>query len=116
MMTKKQIEMLKLSIDGIRLDNITDTESRAALEYLRSNGFCFTKPYSEPIYRATQKGKSELDRIEKEAEQNAKEERQRRFDNKISVLNVLIPLVSFIGGVLIEHYTRVIELITSFFG
>lgn len=36
-------------------------------------------------------------------EQQAKNERQQRFDNKISVLSVLIPLITFIIGVLIEH-------------
>lgn len=36
--------------------------------------------------------------------QNAKQEKQQRFENKIAVANVLVPIITFILGILTEHF------------
>ena len=60
-------------------------------------------------------GKAYLHSQEQILEQQAKNERQQRFDNKISVLSVLIPLITFIIGVLIEHWVGLIDSFLSLF-
>lgn len=47
--------------------------------------------------------------LKKEREQDAKNERQQRFDNKISIASILVPLVTFIFGLLIEHFTSLVS-------
>lgn len=46
--------------------------------------------------------------------QNAKQEKQQRFENKIAVANLLVPFVTFILGILTEHF-GLIDLIVHFF-
>ena len=42
--------------------------------------------------------------------QNAKQEKQQRFENKIAVANLLVPFITFILGILTEHF-GIIELL-----
>ena len=64
----------------------------------------------------TRKGEQTLLQIQEKRSQQAKEERQRRIDNKLSVLQLLVPLVIFIVGVVIEHYSVLAEFLSDFFG
>lgn len=53
--------------------------------------------------------------LEKEREQNAKSEKQQAFENKISVANVVIPVVSFLAGVAVEHLAGIVNVLSSLF-
>jgi hypothetical protein len=53
---------------------------------------------------------------EKEVRYNqACEERQQSFDNKISIASILIPLVTFFIGIIVEACTNITQIIFSLF-
>lgn len=94
-MTKRQIEILKMSINGVHYYDL-DGNDRGALMYLQNEGYVYTKALDPPIYFITQKGEAKLQELEDIAEQEAEKKRQQRFENKISVLNVLVPAITFV--------------------
>ena len=63
--------------------------------------------------RLAQKALSELfDDVHAE---EAKKERQQRFDNKIAIANVLIPFVCFVLGLVVEHRINLLSLLAQLF-
>ena len=66
-------------------------------------------------YNLTKDGLAIFRLAKKEREQIAKQEKQQRFNNNVSVANLLVPLVTFILGILIEHFADFISFIFSFF-
>ena len=89
---------------------------KAIVRFLISQGLC-EKPVAlnQTVIYTSEAGKAYLHSQEQILEQQAKNERQQRFDNKISVLSVLIPLITFIIGVLIEHWVGLIDSFLSLF-
>lgn len=59
-------------------------------------------------YIITQAGRDALSEFEKVRDQQTKDERQQRFQNKVSVLSVLVPLATFFLGLVVEHYAGII--------
>ena len=112
-MTQEQIEMLKRSLSGVDL-LLCNQEEKAIVRFLISQGLC-EKPVAlnQTVIYTSEAGKAYLHSQEQILEQQAKNERQQRFDNKISVLSVLIPLITFIIGVLIEHWVGLIDSFRS---
>ena len=47
--------------------------------------------------------------LKEEAEKKAEAKRQQRFENKLSVANLLISLVSFFAGILLEYFFGTVE-------
>lgn len=45
----------------------------------------------------------------------AENKRQQRFQNKIAILNVLVPIITFFIGIFVEHFTNIVGLVISFF-
>ena len=45
------------------------------------------------------------------AEKKAEEERERRFQKKIAIAQVLVPLITFILGILVEHLSGIGEAV-----
>ena len=72
------------------------------LNYLSETGKCVLAEHRE-----------HLNLLQKEADKVAKQEKQQRFENKISVANLLISLISFFVGISAEFYigiySRVVE-------
>lgn len=114
-MTDKQIEILRRTITGLHGYDDVDSEGRSVLLFLSEQKYCCTKQLSDPVYWITQKGLAALQEIDDKAEQKSKDERQQRFENKVSVLSVLIPFVTFILGILVEHFSGVLGLIIALF-
>lgn len=48
---------------------------------------------------------------EEVAEKKAEEERERRFQKKIAIAQVLVPLITFILGILVEHLSSIGEIV-----
>ena len=48
---------------------------------------------------------------EEVAEKKAKEERERRFQKKLAIAQVLVPLITFILGILVEHLSGIAEVV-----
>lgn len=113
-MTDRQIEILEMTKAGVDYYDLHGTDI-GVLMYLSNEGLCYTQALSPPIYHISQKGLAVLQQLQEEAEQKAKDERQKRFDNKISVLNVVVPLLTFILGILLEHFSGIITKLISMF-
>lgn len=95
---------------------LCNQKEKAIVRFLISQGLC-EKPVAlnQTVIYTSEAGKAYLHSQEQILEQQAKNERQQRFDNKISVLSVLIPLITFIIGVLIEHWVGLIDSFLSLF-
>ena len=48
---------------------------------------------------------------EEVAEKKAEDERERRFQKKIAIAQVLVPLITFILGILVEHLSGIAEIV-----
>ena len=46
---------------------------------------------------------------EEVAEKKAEEERERRFQKKIAIAQVLVPLITFILSIVVDHFSGLIE-------
>lgn len=51
----------------------------------------------------------------KEARDEAKQEKQQRFENKIAIANLLVPLITYIFGLLTEHYAGIFGFFLKLF-
>ena len=49
--------------------------------------------------------------VKERAKQDAKKERERRFQKKIAIAQVLVPLITFILGILVEHLSGIGEAV-----
>ena len=114
-MTPEQIQMLKRTINGVDLLSYNQ-EEKEMIAFLLSQEFC-QKPASlnQTTIYASQRGKAYLHSQEEMIKQNAKNERQQRFENKISILSILIPLITFILGILVEHWIGFVDFFVSLF-
>lgn len=73
------------------------------------------QPGAELFLSLQKEAKERLQLAEKEAKQAAKNERQQRFNNKIAIATLLIQFVSFIFGILAEHYVGVFNFVSALF-
>lgn len=60
-------------------------------------------------------GKDALAEFEQEHNKETERKRQQRFQNKVSVLNVLVPLITFFLGLIVEYYAGLISWVSSLF-
>lgn len=49
------------------------------------------------------------------AQNQTENKRQQRLQNKIAILNVLVPLITFLIGIFVEHFTNIVGLAMSLF-
>ena len=47
--------------------------------------------------------------VKERAKQDAEKERERRFQKKIAIAQVLVPLITFILGIVVDHFSDLIE-------
>ena len=62
----------------------------------------------------TDAGRLAYQQAKQEAKEKADQKRQQRFENKVAVASVLVGAVSFILGLLVEHYASLLNIITAF--
>ena len=68
------------------------------------------------MYTIADKGLALLQQMEKAREKEAEDKRQRRFQNQVSVAQVLVPAITFVLGLIIEHYAGLISAFSEFLG
>ena len=90
------------------------TRIDAAVEDLKEQGYVVGRIGSRSL-SLTSAGRIAYETAKEEREKQAKNERQQRFDNKISVASVLIPCITFVLGLIIEHFSGIVEWIISLF-
>lgn len=49
------------------------------------------------------------------ARDEAKQEKQQRFENKIAIANLLVPLITYILGIITEHYAGIMNFFLRLF-
>ena len=112
--------MLMDAGDCVDSSDLTSAFSDVAHDFklARSNlfrsGYIIQDMDLEKIY-ITSKGYARLSELEKIRAQNAERKKQQAFQNKVSIANVLVPLVTFILGMLTEHWSGVVSWLLSLF-
>lgn len=114
-LTDLQISVLRKTQNGVHYYDDLSPVERSAADFLLKLGFCYVKEFSEPVYRITEAGKSMLTLIEKEANKQAENKRQQRLQNQFSVASILVPLVTFILGLIVEHFTELVSCFLNIF-
>ena len=64
----------------------------------------------------TPAGEDALSEFEKARRKESEDKRQQRFQNQISVAQVLVPLITFILGLIVEHYAGLVSGLSEFLG
>ena len=67
------------------------------------------------VYFITTSGKDAILQFEQHREEQAKNERQQRFQNKVAVATVLVPAITFVLGLVVEHFAGIMSLFLSLF-
>ena len=120
MLTQKEYDLLK----GYENAPYTGPGMTEEIRYFRDLDYIHAKSYhlkdegtslNPTRWTLTSKGRRALEEFENHCQDEAKKESQQRFDNKIAILNVLVPLVTFILGLLVEYFTGVVNLICKLF-
>lgn len=61
-------------------------------------------------------GEDRLEQLQKLAEKDSKDERNRRSDKHFAIAGILVTLIVFILGVVIDHFKFFIMLLSKLFG
>ena len=75
----------------------------------------FEKGIPKHTWSVTASGEHELVMYEEKVKQHTANERQKRFENKIAVLNILILLITFIAGMIADHFSGIVGRLLSLF-
>lgn len=67
-------------------------------------------------WELTRKGEDALSEFEQDRQKQAEDKRQRRFQNQVSVAQVLVPFVTFLLGLVVEHYSGLVSGLAEFLG
>ena len=66
-------------------------------------------------YTLSTKGEDALAAYEQMIKDKAENKRQQRFNNKVAIATVLVPLITFILGLVVEHFSGIMSLFFSLF-
>lgn len=63
----------------------------------------------------TDEGRLALAAMNQELDEKAERKKQQSFQNKLSVANILVPFVTFFLGVVVEHWSGLVDLVIKLF-
>lgn len=101
-------------MDIIRSINENPLHIHNALKELKSKNYIKQLTCSN-VFSLELLGAETYELLQEEREQATKQESQQRFNNKISVANLLIPFIIFILGLLAEHFVGFVSFLISVF-
>ena len=110
--TVRKIDLINAIAQESRKGDFLDTSDR--IEILIHRGCLSGKRSDEYVY-LTPAGLDYLETLERISNQNAKEEVDNSFYKKLNVAQLLEGLVVFILGLLVEHWTSIVESFLSLF-
>ena len=118
--TSDQYAILQRLESGLMYDDLTEAE-REVLRYLDQSGLVQPRAdIRDGYYTISQAGarvlaekRAELQESEKVAQQYAEQKEHRDFQKKITILTSLIAFVSFLFGVILEHFAGVIDFLAK---
>lgn len=105
---------------SIRFDEFSPSEKYLFEQKLIESAHLKTEESEEAIafipdsFRITHLGENALYAFENEREKQSKAERQQRFQNKVSVASVLVPAITFLLGLLVEHFSGITGWLFAF--
>ncbi len=67
------------------------------------------------FYGLSDKARAAISEFERIREKEAEDKRQQRFQNKVSVVSAVMPFITFVLGLLVEHFAGVIRFLSSLF-
>lgn len=63
----------------------------------------------------TDEGRLALAAMNQELDEKAERKKQQSFQNKLSVANILVPFVTFFLGIMVEHWSGLVDLVIKLF-
>lgn len=119
-MTDRQIEVLRMSINGVHFYNDLDDSGREAVQYLAGLKYVEVESLNPPIYRITQKGLAKLkaidDMAQKMNQEHAEKKSEHAKDRRFQLINTLVSAV--LGGVvalIVEHFDAILSFFKNLF-
>mgnify|MGYP000348240394 CR=1 FL=1 len=119
-MTDRQIEILRVSINGVHFYDDLDGEDRGVLMYLEREGYVYTKALDPPIYHITQKGLAHLktldDMAQKVNQEHSEKKAEQAKDRRFQLINTFVSAI--LGGVVtlvVEHFDSIIAFFQNLF-
>ena len=66
-------------------------------------------------FKLTSSGATAYEQAKHDRKKQAENKRQQRFQNKVSVASVLVPLITFFIGIIVEFQINIVDLLLSLF-
>lgn len=120
MLSPDNYEFLKIFRNGgVYKKNLSRAAIDKATEYI-DEGLLKARSHDpnnmfDSEYYLTAKGDDALSEFEQSRNDYADTKAYRRFNKKIAILSVCVPLISFIGGIIVEHCADVVAFFSSLF-
>ena len=119
-MTERQIEVLRMSINGVHFYDDLEENDRDVLMYLAQKNYVKTQALDPPIYFITQKGLAILnaldDMAQKVSQEHAEKKSEQAKDRRFQLINTLIGTVLGSAVTLtVEHFNSVISFFQNLF-
>ena len=119
MITEKDYDLIRHYLETNSLYDWDDPRSQRLVELdlirLVESNQKRKDGYTSFKVRLSLSGEDAVLEFEKKRDQDAKQERDRRFNKKLAILNALVPFITFILGLLVEHYVNVFAFFASLF-
>lgn len=118
--TIRYTDLLNLGLTDAAFDPLAD---RARIHALRYAGAlsgdlsaCSSVSFTAQGHLLLAKLQSEDSIQQKIACDEAKKEKQQRFENQLAVANLFVPIITYILGVFTEHYAGILDFVLRLFG
>ena len=119
-LAREHREMLGMLEKGVVWTELT-VEQQEAVHHLEKFGLAGARvDIADDLWMITQEGKivwedlqARDEQTKKEADEHAQQKRQQRFENKIAILNTVIPVITFILGLFVGNVDRIASVCVS---
>ena len=101
-------------VNLVNIEPYNPSATRYAIIELIEDNLIKNLPVSD-IVELTPLGATAYENAVEERKHQSEQKRQQRFDNKISVASVLVPLITFIFGIIVESQFNIVGFVISFF-
>ena len=101
-------------VNLVNIEPYNPSATRYAIRELIEDNLIKNLPVSD-IVELTPLGATAYENAVEERKYQSEQKRQQRFDNKISVASVLVPLITFIFGIIVESQFDIVGFVISFF-
>lgn len=131
MLTSNEYRALKSLIDGTA--SFDDLDSSVASSLIEK-GFVSARSYSvhfgtpsaiepdvshvaieETDWDISEEGREALQQFDQVSKKAAEEEKEKRFQHKLAIWNLIIPIITFCLGIIVEHFGSILGFLLSLF-